>query len=45
MPAPIVYDGVSGGGSRDDLLFSGIKFWLALRVPSRLKFKEKIQVS
>ncbi|EHA48591.1 hypothetical protein MGG_00809 [Pyricularia oryzae 70-15] len=43
MPAPIVYDGVSGGGNRDDLLFSGIKFWLALRVPSRLKFKEKIQ--
>ncbi|TLD29135.1 hypothetical protein PspLS_03474 [Pyricularia sp. CBS 133598] len=43
MPAPIVYDGVGGGGGRDDLLFSGIKFWLALRVPSRTKFKEKIQ--
>ncbi|TLS24061.1 hypothetical protein PpBr36_08329 [Pyricularia pennisetigena] len=43
MPAPIVYDGVSGGGGRGDLLFSGIKFWLAVRVPSRRKFKEKIQ--
>ncbi|EJT73673.1 hypothetical protein GGTG_07529 [Gaeumannomyces tritici R3-111a-1] len=42
MPVPITYDNVAGGSS-EALLFAGIKFWLALRVPMRNDWIAKIQ--
>lgn len=44
MPVPITYDNIAGGSS-EGLLFAGIKFWLALRVPQRNDWIAKIQAS
>lgn len=41
MPAPIVYEGVGGGG----VLFQDLKFWVAIRVPLRTEWVNKIRVS
>lgn len=44
MPVSMVYEGIAGGGSAD-LLFSGIRFWLATRLPTRKDWITKIQAS
>lgn len=44
MAAPIVYDGVAGEAGAGSL-FNGQKFWIAQRVPTRLAWVEKVQVS